>query len=211
MRVVRAIDNCNVYTLWMDPVLNEAAYILPGLGDAGDRINGKDGDDHPRNIMRLIADLRFEYRELVPLAARKNRGYGSRRLTRCGGGGAFCVSFCVCLLISCGTLGGTVVGAEEYFSIANAYFELGKFPEAERWFNLARQYEKSEIPPAEYNLARIAFNKNAPEDAARRFEALLKLDPSNTMILRAAAYSWMKAEKWDKALALFEKIDRSAP
>ncbi|MFA6507072.1 MAG: uracil phosphoribosyltransferase [Treponemataceae bacterium] len=56
MRVVRAIDNCKVYTLWMDPVLNEAAYILPGLGDAGDRINGKDGDDHPRNIMRLIAD-----------------------------------------------------------------------------------------------------------------------------------------------------------
>jgi uracil phosphoribosyltransferase len=25
----------------MDPVLNESAYILPGLGDAGDRINGK--------------------------------------------------------------------------------------------------------------------------------------------------------------------------
>ena len=56
LRVVRALDNCNVYTLWMDPVLNEAAYILPGLGDAGDRINGKDGDVHPRNIMQLIAD-----------------------------------------------------------------------------------------------------------------------------------------------------------
>lgn len=56
LRVVRAIDNCRVYTLWMDPVLNEAAYILPGLGDAGDRINGKDIDEHPRNIMQLIAD-----------------------------------------------------------------------------------------------------------------------------------------------------------
>ncbi len=56
LRVVRALDNCKVYTLWMDPVLNESAYILPGLGDAGDRINGKDGDDHPRNIMQLIAD-----------------------------------------------------------------------------------------------------------------------------------------------------------
>jgi uracil phosphoribosyltransferase len=40
----------------MDPVLNGAAYILPGLGDAGDRINGKDGDEHPRNILQLIAD-----------------------------------------------------------------------------------------------------------------------------------------------------------
>jgi uracil phosphoribosyltransferase len=56
LRVVRAIENCHVYTLWMDPVLNEAAYILPGLGDAGDRINGRDTADHPRNIIQLIAD-----------------------------------------------------------------------------------------------------------------------------------------------------------
>lgn len=56
LRIVRALDNCKVYTLWMDPVLNESAYILPGLGDAGDRINGKDEGDHPRNIMQLIAD-----------------------------------------------------------------------------------------------------------------------------------------------------------
>jgi uracil phosphoribosyltransferase len=56
LRVVRALENCTVYTLWMDPVLNELAYILPGLGDAGDRINGKDENEHPRNIIRLIAD-----------------------------------------------------------------------------------------------------------------------------------------------------------
>ncbi len=56
LRVVRALENCEVYTLWMDPVLNESAYILPGLGDAGDRINGRDGEEHPRNIMQLIAD-----------------------------------------------------------------------------------------------------------------------------------------------------------
>jgi uracil phosphoribosyltransferase len=56
LRVVRALDNCSVYTLWMDPVLNELAYILPGLGDAGDRINGRDVTEHPRNIIQLIAD-----------------------------------------------------------------------------------------------------------------------------------------------------------
>jgi uracil phosphoribosyltransferase len=56
LRVVRALDNCQVYTLWMDPVLNQAAYILPGLGDAGDRINGKDTEEYPRNIIQLIAD-----------------------------------------------------------------------------------------------------------------------------------------------------------
>jgi uracil phosphoribosyltransferase len=56
LRVVRALDNCDVYTLWMDPMLNDQAYIMPGLGDAGDRINGRDGESHPRNIIQLIAD-----------------------------------------------------------------------------------------------------------------------------------------------------------
>ncbi|HUW40589.1 MAG TPA: uracil phosphoribosyltransferase [Rectinemataceae bacterium] len=56
LRVTRAIENATVYTLWMDPVLNDRAYIMPGLGDAGDRINGKDEDEQPRDILRLIAD-----------------------------------------------------------------------------------------------------------------------------------------------------------
>jgi uracil phosphoribosyltransferase len=56
LRVVRAIENVTVHTLWMDPVLNDRAYIMPGLGDAGDRINGKDEDEFPRDMVQLIAD-----------------------------------------------------------------------------------------------------------------------------------------------------------
>jgi uracil phosphoribosyltransferase len=56
LRSVRALENCRVFTLWMDPALNRAAYILPGLGDAGDRINGQDIPENPRNIIQLIAD-----------------------------------------------------------------------------------------------------------------------------------------------------------
>ena len=55
LRVTRAIEEAEVYTLWMDPVLNESAYILPGLGDAGDRLNGKD-EGVQRNMIQLIAD-----------------------------------------------------------------------------------------------------------------------------------------------------------
>jgi uracil phosphoribosyltransferase len=55
LRAVRALENSHVYTLWMDPALNESAYIMPGLGDAGDRINGRDGEI-PRNIIQLAAD-----------------------------------------------------------------------------------------------------------------------------------------------------------
>jgi uracil phosphoribosyltransferase len=56
LRIVRALDNVEIFTLWMDPVLNAKAYILPGLGDAGDRINGEDSSDKPRNIIQLVAD-----------------------------------------------------------------------------------------------------------------------------------------------------------
>lgn len=56
LQIVRSIENITCYTLWMDPVLNDAAYILPGLGDAGDRLNGIDIDEYPRNMIQLIAD-----------------------------------------------------------------------------------------------------------------------------------------------------------
>ena len=56
LQIVRSIENITCYSLWLDPVLNDAAYILPGLGDAGDRLNGKDLDESPRNIIQLIAD-----------------------------------------------------------------------------------------------------------------------------------------------------------
>ena len=55
LRITKAIEDAEVYTLWMDPMLNEKAYILPGLGDAGDRLNGKD-EDGERNMIQLIAD-----------------------------------------------------------------------------------------------------------------------------------------------------------
>ena len=56
LRLIRCRPNVHLYTLWMDPALNEHSYILPGLGDAGDRINGSDPVTSARNIIQLIAD-----------------------------------------------------------------------------------------------------------------------------------------------------------
>lgn len=64
LRIVRALPRATVSTLWMDPVLNDAAYILPGLGDAGDRLNGVDAEGAPRNIIQLIADYGSNISEL---------------------------------------------------------------------------------------------------------------------------------------------------
>jgi len=80
LRVIRAIDNCNVYTLWMDGVLNDKAYIMPGLGDAGDRINGHDTGSNPRNIIQLLADYgagianlyRSQFREIEKIVLNRS-------------------------------------------------------------------------------------------------------------------------------------------
>ena len=64
LRAIRAIEHCEVFTIWIDPALNTAGYIMPGLGDAGDRINGKDSPENPRNIIQLIADYGFNIARL---------------------------------------------------------------------------------------------------------------------------------------------------
>lgn len=56
LQILRALEGVTCYTLWVDPVLNDKAYILPGLGDAGDRLNGEDEEAYPRNMIQLIAD-----------------------------------------------------------------------------------------------------------------------------------------------------------
>jgi uracil phosphoribosyltransferase len=71
MRIVRALDDVTVYTLWMDPVLNDKAYIMPGLGDAGDRLNGSDSEEYPRNIIQLIADYGAGISQLYRSQVRK--------------------------------------------------------------------------------------------------------------------------------------------
>ena len=71
LRIVRAIENAEIYTLWMDPALNKKAYIVPGLGDAGDRINGMDRKEYPRDIIQLIADYGVNITSLYKSQVRK--------------------------------------------------------------------------------------------------------------------------------------------
>ena len=119
------------------------------------------------------------------------------------------LSFCVVVsLFSCVSF--NPVAAEEYFSIASAYFELGKYTEAERWFIKAKGAEKTRNA-SDYNLGRIAFETGRPEDAAVIFEKLISKDPDNLLLLRSAAYSWAKAGKAEKALVHYARIEALLP
>jgi Tfp pilus assembly protein PilF len=90
---------------------------------------------------------------------------------------------------SCATWGS--VAAEEYYTLGMAYFELGKFAEAEKWLNRARIADKTKTA-SDYNLGRIAYETGRYQDAAKLFEGILKKDPQNVMALKAAAYTRIK-------------------
>ena len=114
-------------------------------------------------------------------------------------------SFLIILLVSSSCVSKGVAQAEEYYTIGMAYFEMGKFSEAEMWLNRARSADKTMVA-SEYNIARIAFETGRYEEAAVMFEKIIDLDPDNVMALKAAAYSRIKNGDLEKAEALYDKV-----
>jgi Tfp pilus assembly protein PilF len=106
------------------------------------------------------------------------------------------------LFFSCAS---QAASAEEYFSIGMAYYELGKFEEAEKWLNRARSINRTMVA-SEYNLGRIAFETGRYEEAARHFERVLERDPQNIMALKAAAYTRIKNGDIETAEALYARV-----
>jgi tetratricopeptide (TPR) repeat protein len=98
----------------------------------------------------------------------------------------------------CVSCASNAASAEEYYSIGMAYFELGKYPEAEHWLNRARTADRT-MTASEYNLGRIAFETGRYEDALRHFENILRRDPQNVMVLKAAAYTCIRIGDFSKA------------
>ena len=106
---------------------------------------------------------------------------------------------------SCTSQAVRTVQAEEYFSIGMAYYELGKFTDAELWLNRARAADKTMVA-SDYNLGRIAFETRRYEEAAKYFESVLAMDNDNVMALKAAAYSRIRNGNLEKAEALYDRV-----
>ncbi|MDR1029799.1 MAG: tetratricopeptide repeat protein [Treponema sp.] len=118
----------------------------------------------------------------------------------------YCVffSFFLLLCISCGGLGYRA-SAEEYYAIGMAYFDLGKYPEAEQWLNRAKVVDKTKVA-SEYNLGRIAFETKQYTEALGYFEKILARDPVNLIALKAVAYTYIKLGNIEKAEALYQQV-----
>jgi tetratricopeptide (TPR) repeat protein len=110
-------------------------------------------------------------------------------------------------LISCA---GLATSAEEYYSIGMAYFEMGKYEEAERWLNRALSLNRT-MSASEYNLGRIAFGTGRYTEALKKFNSILKKDPQNVMALKAAAYTQIKMGNIEEARKLYDKVLQLEP
>ncbi|MDR1257139.1 MAG: tetratricopeptide repeat protein [Spirochaetaceae bacterium] len=105
---------------------------------------------------------------------------------------------------------GLATSAEEYYAIGMAYFEMGRYDEAERWLNRALSRSRT-MSASEYNLGRIAYGTGRYSEALRKFKAILKKDPENIMALKAAAYTQVKLGNLDEAQKLYDKVLQLEP
>jgi len=100
--------------------------------------------------------------------------------------------------------------AEEYYSLGMAFFELKKYPQAENWFNKSK-FNKITRNASEYNLGRIAFETGRYREAGRYFERIIGRDKDNVTALKAAAYTCIKLEKFDKAEEYYRHVLELVP
>jgi tetratricopeptide (TPR) repeat protein len=111
------------------------------------------------------------------------------------------------LLFSCAS---TATTAEEYYSLGMAYYDMGKYEEAERWFNKAK-VTKNTMTASEYQLGRIAFETGKYEEAAEYFEKILRNDSNNVMALKSASYARIKTGELEKAEELYSRVRALVP
>jgi len=95
--------------------------------------------------------------------------------------------------------------AEEYFSIGMGYFELGKYEEAEKWLNRAKLADRT-MTASQYNLGRLAFERQRFNEAAVYFEDILKKDQNNVLALKAAAYTRIRTGDVDIAEKHYSRL-----
>ncbi len=77
--------------------------------------------------------------------------------------------------------------AELYFKLGNAYFDLGKFPDAVNAYLRALDYDES-LKPARYNLARVYVETGRIEEAEEIVLELLEEEPENTLLMSTLAW-----------------------
>jgi tetratricopeptide (TPR) repeat protein len=100
--------------------------------------------------------------------------------------------------------------AEDYFALGTAYFDLGNYEEAEKWFSKSKFNEKTKMASI-YNLGRVSFERGSYDRALAYFENILEKDPENLSALKAAAYTCVKTGDAQAALEYYRRAAALLP
>jgi tetratricopeptide (TPR) repeat protein len=118
---------------------------------------------------------------------------------------AYCVILAGFLAFCAASCASQTASAEEYYTIGMAYYNIGKFDEAEKWLERARNADRT-MTASEYQLGRIAFENKRYSEAAKHFEGILKKDKQNVLALEAAAYTHVKMGDHERALQYYREV-----
>ena len=102
------------------------------------------------------------------------------------------------LLVACTTIGDEE-GAEAYYNLGNAYFELGRLDESKRAYERALELDAS-LAAATYNLARLYIEQERYTDARNILLGLLREDPENTILIETLG--WVAFRQGENETAL---------
>jgi len=111
--------------------------------------------------------------------------------------------FLIVILTGCASWGAA--SAEEYFAIGMAYYDMGRYDEAEKWLNRAKARDRTKSA-SEYNLGRIAFELGRYDDAVKYFETILRRDSRNVLALKAAAYTRIRMGDMKRAADMYDML-----
>lgn len=102
--------------------------------------------------------------------------------------------------------------AAEYYDIALRYVEIKDYDKAVSCFEKARaKADPDDYAKIDYQIARSYALSNKWDKASGLYESLLMLDPDNTNLKEACAYTLYKNGDKEKALQLYAELGKPDP
>ena len=101
------------------------------------------------------------------------------------------------LLVGCTSIGNRE-GAEAYYNLGNAYFDLGRLDESKRAYQRALELDSS-LSVATYNLARLYIEEERYNDAEDILVSLLQQDRGNTILFETLGWLSFRRGRYEEA------------
>ncbi len=116
----------------------------------------------------------------------------------------------VLILVSCVTTGSIEEISSEYYNIGNAYFKLGEYAKAVKYYEKAYRLNPR-LSESRYNLSLAYMKIGKFSNAEKILTELLEKDPKNVKVLNALAYDYYLKGDDAKSLEMFGRILKEYP